>query len=1717
MGQYGLDILKYIDLTILENFNLDDGRLLHDLKAEIDNSKKMGVEVSDDAIKKINKDYILLNMFFSVFDDNSYFIVSDNPELRALVEDYIIDFGSEYNLRNAYIARLLSFSDLIKNFDLFKNKKFIFALKDRQEAESKNITEDKIEYIVENFNDIAEILSRHNYFESFVCLANVIDIDETVDYNREQIYSEIDILIKKSYKTLDVLASCVPFSRYSKAIAEDESDLEKFEKILKYSSDEKISSYNIPAHFFENYNISNLFALFGIDTIMEFDKSNNGFFSNNDFENLELLYTVYINYDYVKFNKDKSILHSRNYSDDNSRPFTPAEFEEAMFRVFLYGPTDLTLFGESKLDLNNISEEFTGKYIERYVNSNIQDENNREKIIKVFSKYKLKYIKDYLISKDLENTLRKTFDNYNIPTLVDWDIDNLTEEELNQVLLSKIRENMVLGNVDFTEDEPDIIKENFPEFFLSKDAPDILKHKFYRTLLKYANKQKQDSIYGWYDFEASKDENYSISVDDLANEDYITFLKGKSLKCSNVNNPLDKLIDIFDTDELIHIINYGFDNLEDTEKYEQYKVAINKCDYEEIHDFIAKYPLKYIEKFSQSYLTHLSNKSQTQKCFEASFLNDLQTKFMVKIIKYSEHEPNFVKERFPELFLDKSAPEELKNKFYTAYQGNIELVDLSNPEYVEYLKGKSLTCCEKTRELFILTNVFSLDEVIEFANIGLDKIESRDKTDEEVKKEKADIQKRNIEILNMYSRSIEIASELKNKLSRYSDFFAKKEIANKYKIVEDILEEYLKNEEIQSEYNKRKDRIKNELFLSPGLVLYYDEQHFENMKISEYDELKRLSKFKLSGNYRLDLAEQILGKMYGFLGYGNCRAIFEVPTINEDVLDNLIKSSGELAKNLYEEKFKLVGNCDIAISFFRNLLSIAPGDTKKSKEFWNIAKSINQKLISGYSGDIGDLLNECYKDYDYELNETVLGDFENNIRKYHTKYKLDLIKEHNSYVIENSMTTETPDTRKKLKMFLNDAIRYSFDKKEKIDLDIIKAYLEKEFSETNEEGNFIYSYHITDHLNDLLKIAENDRDSKEYGEDLNKTIIDVLTEEAQKIGKGWIRKLVKANDLPEKLSVDEFNSLETELYGESDNKLESRTVIGLRDGSTKGLEKAFQLLADNKIDTVLTFEKAEKMFSALTSPYSEEFCKFFMKNKDKFLGIPEYYNKMVALNEYFDSIISDRLVSIRYNNGQFKVEDVMRELNKNSFLGVEAGYHELAYVGRKAGWNQEKFKRAKEILDEMKNRESQAIPPEEVKKGRFRGRILRIDDPLALAIGDITNCCQCLGKDQPGESSMMHSILEENGSVFVVEELDEYGEPIKIISQSWVWRNGNRVCFDNVEIPDPVVPELKKLGAYDEILDIYQEAGKAFIDTDKKALLKLLDNGKITEEQYKHMQIKEVTIGTGIDDLISNISRERRKSLDDADISLPLEMDKDYKGMTTKHLYSDARGHQVCIVNNKEADISNTTNINVSEYGIRYKKIREIQKRTDEDINSDMIEKMKQLNKKEGLTDNLFSSLESCDFFELRNVLEETSTENEFKLAVSMSETGDWYILTKKEGDVVSIEDSLIGTKFDDTDLKSKNDKKMAFLEYSKELLLLFQKSFDNKENVKINLDREGKFANLEFFIQSGIIEVSENGTVKVADLQKLKLVINDINESYEQLRKDRILEDIAPKEDEQR
>lgn len=88
---------------------------------------------------------------------------------------------------------------------------------------------------------------------------------------------------------------------------------------------------------------------------------------------------------------------------------------------------------------------------------------------------------------------------------------------------------------------------------------------------------------------------------------------------------------------------------------------------------------------------------------------------------------------------------------------------------------------------------------------------------------------------------------------------------------------------------------------------------------------------------------------------------------------------------------------------------------------------------------------------------------------------------------------------------------------------------------------------------------------------------------------------------------------------------------------------------------------------------------------------------------------------------------------------------------------------------------------------------------------------------------MEHAMTSNNGKIFVV-----YNKLGELVAQSWVWRNGNMLCFDNVEVPWNFIRKHLDKGLL-ELYKVYLVGANEFIKQDKIGYAKALEEGLIDE------------------------------------------------------------------------------------------------------------------------------------------------------------------------------------------------------------------------------------------------------------------------------------------------
>lgn len=261
---------------------------------------------------------------------------------------------------------------------------------------------------------------------------------------------------------------------------------------------------------------------------------------------------------------------------------------------------------------------------------------------------------------------------------------------------------------------------------------------------------------------------------------------------------------------------------------------------------------------------------------------------------------------------------------------------------------------------------------------------------------------------------------------------------------------------------------------------------------------------------------------------------------------------------------------------------------------------------------------------------------------------------------------------------------------------------------------------------------------------------------------------------------------------------------------------------------VLDSYKAHALFSGLESVYNLDFAKFIKNHLREILYEDNPWKmgqKLKSLQNSWDYIQAKRGMNRRLFLGRPAYQMSFDEIDAILSTIVyerddrlsDPKYDEVAELCFSYRYNQRMFERTCDLYDKMLERDHTSIPDISGSEGNYTYKFLSLDDPSAIFFGQILDCCQQY--DDAGESCMIHSCESKNGRVFGVFDQDGV-----MVAGSWTWRNGDTICFDNVEAansPDKA-----------NILNVY-----------KKAAVELREAATTGD------RIDKVTVGKGYSDM----------------------------------------------------------------------------------------------------------------------------------------------------------------------------------------------------------------------------------------------------------------------------
>ena len=227
---------------------------------------------------------------------------------------------------------------------------------------------------------------------------------------------------------------------------------------------------------------------------------------------------------------------------------------------------------------------------------------------------------------------------------------------------------------------------------------------------------------------------------------------------------------------------------------------------------------------------------------------------------------------------------------------------------------------------------------------------------------------------------------------------------------------------------------------------------------------------------------------------------------------------------------------------------------------------------------------------------------------------------------------------------------------------------------------------------------------------------------------------------------------------------------------------------------------------------NDRIINILFNNRNKYLIKEMLENKEGELYKYFSRIFSEwELIKANHKD---KTLDTILEYLKSDTISLPPEYKHLLGVFKYIGCSNRVVNETFSLHDEMLKRTETTIPKVMGVANEYSFEILGLQDIESLVVGNKTDCCfTVLGN---AYSCLKHACTSKNGRILVIRKNNE------LVAHSWIWRNGDLLCLDNIEISKSI----KEV----DFLDVYLKFADELI------------NESLKYEGYDSC-IKNVTIG----------------------------------------------------------------------------------------------------------------------------------------------------------------------------------------------------------------------------------------------------------------------------------
>lgn len=337
----------------------------------------------------------------------------------------------------------------------------------------------------------------------------------------------------------------------------------------------------------------------------------------------------------------------------------------------------------------------------------------------------------------------------------------------------------------------------------------------------------------------------------------------------------------------------------------------------------------------------------------------------------------------------------------------------------------------------------------------------------------------------------------------------------------------------------------------------------------------------------------------------------------------------------------------------------------------------------------------------------------------------------------------------------------------------------------------------------------------------------------------------------EEFSTEEIETMNPKQWRKIKNRIQAKTPIRNKKVEIEINTNALKLI------TILGYEITNLL---LDQPSSYKSLTDFItglgsrKNLNGFcICIKEHPNIFELPSELLKNYYYWYLDLSRNLRKKITYEDILEyeSISKEEFLKQENYYaisNNISWIEQK-NYKRNLFKTGNLWL-QQKQRKKSTIPDYQGSIKEYRYEFVNLHDPNLIFLPNKVGCCMTIGNQ--AESDLIHATINENGRLFAVYKEDE------VIAISWVWRNNQVLCFDNIEV--------KRSEMSETIAEILIEILK---DT-SNAILQISETEEPEEER-----IRIITLGRNPKDIPLNLEDNTKLSQYQSEMYHP----KDHKDL----------------------------------------------------------------------------------------------------------------------------------------------------------------------------------------------------------------------------------------------